>query len=526
MKNFKQVLALAVVFCVMLSTVAFAVPTDVVGTKYESAATRLGALGIMIGDTDGNFNPEKVVTRAEMAKIVVYMVGSAAAAESAKDSSKFSDVGTHWASGFISVAASLGIVNGMGDNKFAPDAEVTYAQAVTMVVRAMGYETAAKDKGGYPTGYLVVATQYEVTDGVDGSLNKGVVRGAIAQMVDNALDKPLMVQVTYSSGGDKEYVESGTQGTAEQTILTDKLKLDAYKGTVSAFDAEKNKVTFKSVTKREIKNSVVQYNSTSLGQVSYAKGLTFTADVKEMQVEFWVNDDDVVVAYTYPDDVEIVFGNIKTINGASSTALKAKMYKVAGTASSTVEIAEDFLFSNGVEYAIDADEITLYDMEADEEFIPDDNNDMAASVDLALYTEKLAKLVIIDGVVEKICFMNFTTKGIVTEVKDAYIKYSEDGVKSASIIANLDIAENVSVLLNGVVSSLTAIKPGMYIEFNSYTEDNADEDSYYIAATDASVKGKLAQTKNTSSFFVDTKEVKASMPTVKAGTMEYYVSSN
>ena len=51
---------------------------------------------------------------------------------------------------------------GYGDGNFGPDDTVTYNQAVKMVVSALGFDPMANSKGGWPTGYLVVANTYNI----------------------------------------------------------------------------------------------------------------------------------------------------------------------------------------------------------------------------------------------------------------------------------------------------------------------------------------------------------------------------
>ena len=84
-----------------------------------------------------------------------------AVAEAAKGlATGFTDIpATHWASGYVGAAAKLGVVNGVGNNKFDPEAPVKYEDAITMIVRALGYEPAAKEKGAYPFGYLLASSR-------------------------------------------------------------------------------------------------------------------------------------------------------------------------------------------------------------------------------------------------------------------------------------------------------------------------------------------------------------------------------
>lgn len=121
----------------------------------------------MLGDDLGNFNPNKIVTRAEMATMICRMMGSKSGGPI---KATFADVPTsHWANSFINEAVNLGIVNGYGNGKFGPSDTVTYIQAVAMVLRAAGMDGLAERWGGYPDGYIEVATEY----GYSGELNIG-----------------------------------------------------------------------------------------------------------------------------------------------------------------------------------------------------------------------------------------------------------------------------------------------------------------------------------------------------------------
>jgi len=93
--------------------------------KYADAVAYLSEVGIMCGDDKGNFNPDKTVTRAEMATIICNMLGEAD--DITKTGGIFNDVPeSHWASGYIAKAVSLKIISGYGDGSFGPDDTVTY----------------------------------------------------------------------------------------------------------------------------------------------------------------------------------------------------------------------------------------------------------------------------------------------------------------------------------------------------------------------------------------------------------------
>lgn len=234
MRNLKKVLALVVAFSMMLSVVAFADYADVAeDASYADAVELLSALDIIKGDDLGNFNPDKTITRAEFAAVVCRALGYGDVA----GVNNFVDVpADHWAAGVIGYAAQLGIVNGYGDNKFGPEDNVTYDQAVKMLVVALGFENVAQRKGGYPSGYLAVASQYKITSGVKATAEAP--RATVAQLVYNALSTPKMDQTSFGTYNEKWEVLDGKGGRDYATLLTDR---DIYiaTGVVGAKDGDK-----------------------------------------------------------------------------------------------------------------------------------------------------------------------------------------------------------------------------------------------------------------------------------------------
>jgi len=229
MKNLKKVLALVVAMTMMLGTVGFAAYTDVdAEADIYTAVSTLSSLNILTGYDDGSFKPEGDITRAEFCAVVCRALGFNQ--EAAPTATAFSDVpAEHWASYYISTLADQNIVNGMGDGTFAPDANVTYEQAIKMLVVALGFEPMAAQKGGYPTGYLVVANTYEMTEGIKAVQNAPATRGVVAQLTYNALDVPVMEQVSYGTENVWQILDGSSYGTKESEYKTLLTKLDVAK---------------------------------------------------------------------------------------------------------------------------------------------------------------------------------------------------------------------------------------------------------------------------------------------------------
>ena len=89
---------------------------------------------------------------------------------------------------FITLAQAMGIINGNGDGTFAPDDFLTYDQAVKMILCTVGYgEQLAKEKGGYPDGYIAVAKDFGITGGMTFQGNDRVSRENFELMLTKCL---------------------------------------------------------------------------------------------------------------------------------------------------------------------------------------------------------------------------------------------------------------------------------------------------------------------------------------------------
>lgn len=236
-KNLKKVISsVAALTMVASSVAAFAVDfPDVESTaSYAQAVQELSALDVISGYDDGTFGPDKLVTRAEITKMIVDALAERSSAEASTESTKFADVSAdHWAKGYINQGVANGFIAGMSDTEFDPDANVTYVQAQKMLVSAIGYETYAQAQGGWPTGYKTYAASLDITKGISGITDSTeLTRAQVAQMIDNAMDAPLCVIASWKTewNGSKTpnlEVRDGKEGRAYETLFTE--KHDAYK---------------------------------------------------------------------------------------------------------------------------------------------------------------------------------------------------------------------------------------------------------------------------------------------------------
>jgi len=230
-KRFVSTMATTAILVSGISTSSFAaLSNDVIGTDYEEAAKVLGAFEIMVGDAGtGLFRPNDSIKRSEVTKVAVALKGLSNVANDST-TTKFPDVEKdHWATGFINVGTTEGLIIGDDKGNFRPDDNITYSEAITILVRALGYEPQAQAKGGFPTGYLVSGNSMGLTSGVAVAAarsSKPVTRGQIAQLAYNALNINLMEQVGFGDNAKFEIVDD--------TLLTSKLDAKLVEGRVTA----------------------------------------------------------------------------------------------------------------------------------------------------------------------------------------------------------------------------------------------------------------------------------------------------
>ena len=200
--------------------------TDIYDTNVAQAAETLRLLGIVSGTGGTSFSPERALTRAEFCKLAVELMGNGDKVASQMNRTVFQDVpSTHWARGYIAVATQgtttgsgdtavtiPGIIRGDAYGNFNPDRAITYGEAVTILVRILGYGDS--DVGMvWPDGYLAKADELEITEGLNLTANDTITRGQAALMMENLL-------FTNSKEG-KEYLTTLGCTITDETILFD-----------------------------------------------------------------------------------------------------------------------------------------------------------------------------------------------------------------------------------------------------------------------------------------------------------------
>lgn len=366
MKNLKKVLALVVtltmvigLFSMMTASAAYSDVKD--DATYAEAVNVLSSLAILQGNPDGTFKPDATITRAEFAAVVCRANGLESAANGAKGTTAFTDVAAdHWASGYINMATQSGIIKGYGDGTFGPEDTVKYEQAIKMLVVSLGYTPKAETMGGYPSGYLAIAAQKDITAGASGNAGEPATRATVARLVYNALDVYLMTQTAY--GTDPAWSESTTD-----TLLSTKLKVDKIEGIVTGNNAnEPTAKTVKATINYTKKNGVVVFTPvngdyTNAPNVDADVGTTNVNTLIGYSVVAYVKDIDDSSIATYiavaPKSGENIVASVKFDNVDASTTGAQFQYwinKDTDSKTTTLDLSSSLkLYKNGLPYTLD-----------------------------------------------------------------------------------------------------------------------------------------------------------------------------
>lgn len=161
--------------------------------QYAEAIQKLFDDGIVDGYLDENgvrtYKPDATITRGEFTKLLVATMLKKVPATLNAVSCGFNDVDTDptvsWTIPYIDYAVKASIINGYEDGTFRAKNTVTFAEAVKMVVCAMGYSTVVEKTEPWYDGYLKIAQSIGILNGAYTGADVAASRGLVAQLIFN-----------------------------------------------------------------------------------------------------------------------------------------------------------------------------------------------------------------------------------------------------------------------------------------------------------------------------------------------------
>lgn len=505
----RKFISLAVVFTMLCSLLfpAFSYANDIEGTKYEEAIVKLAALNTIKGYEDGSFKPENTITRAELATIITFVLGLQDAADLAKETpTRFSDVKTNeWYTGYINIAANENVISGYPDGTFKPSENVSYSEAVTMLVNALGLKQVVDKSGGtWPSNYMSKASQLGITkvlSSVNGSAK--AIRGDVFLMAWETL-----LQNQWGATGFNDQGEI-TYGNLGKTLLEEKYPDYVYNnnGKMEAKYFEEILVTNTPATKDTLKANQIEIE---LDDIATMLGITSTtaSDTKPYKV---TNDKIVICLPENVDassllgkEVTIFFGkdNCVAYIGATSDALSRGELETIDSTNSKVKV-------DGTKYTLTSDaDLYINNVEITDAITGINNDDVKTKLS---YLETLTDSM--DGVIKADMLLNSSNKITSLQISIAgtfnitlanaekyeFEQFIVKNVRSDSTLVDLngtrkfktedidDEDSDVIVMKNGNIAKAEDIEVGNVV----MTAKNPDGNIRLITVTDEIVTGSL-----------------------------------
>jgi len=275
---------------------------DTTGHEDETAIALLKTLALVKGDDLGNFNPDDTITRAEFCAMIVRALGLETASGFAKFPTRFPDVTANysWAYGYINVATDRGVIKGYPDGTFKPGDPVQQSEALTMVMRALGYKDTLP--GSWPMNYIYVGAELGLVESTF-QTTASATRAFVARMIGKMLGLPLVYEPNKDNPGEFQDVPGENQPFGYA-----KLGVEIWKtGMVTAVSTTNKTITLDNGTPKGYASTVVVFGK--VDTVSALKGYT---------VEAWVNKSGAIV-FVATTTADYLNGKITAINVSDQT---------------------------------------------------------------------------------------------------------------------------------------------------------------------------------------------------------------
>ena len=251
----KRILAFTLMLTMLISL--FCVTSMVSAAKNNYDVIK--ALGLIKNFPTEHKNPSDRPTRAELAAVAVTMVHPSMSYEIEK--MYFEDVPLdYWALKHIELAASINIMRGYG-RTFEPEGQISFIEAVVTMVRVAGYEHIAQARGGYPTGYMLVANERGISRGMGISNDAKINFADLSTLIINTLDVDVMLMT-----GIGDSIRFGS--TPGKTVLTECLSHIKVRGILTENDIT-SLAGISSLPENHVVISEKRYNAGTTNAASY-----------------------------------------------------------------------------------------------------------------------------------------------------------------------------------------------------------------------------------------------------------------
>lgn len=200
-KTLAAVSALLVIFSAIFCQVLPAYAEYGDEPDYAESMQRLMDLGIFSASEPGRMDLEGVVTREQLATVIIKLAGHEDKTTLYRNIGLFSDVpSSRWSAGYVGTAVRLGYIKARPDGLFHPEESVTFADVSEIFADLLRYSDYTLS-GSYPDKYINLMASLGILDGINYSAKAPVTRGQLAVMIDRLL-------VTKVFGDSRDFVDT------------------------------------------------------------------------------------------------------------------------------------------------------------------------------------------------------------------------------------------------------------------------------------------------------------------------------
>ena len=496
-------------------------PDSIVG----NAVAELVPYGIISGYPEGDFRPDAIITRAEVAKVIVtFLKLQNVAVEGVPTGFADVDATSHWAQKFIRLAIDYKIVNGYTDGTFKPDDPVKYSEAVKMIVCALGYGELAVNRtpagAAWYVGYITQAAELGLLKNIaTDKQDEYAPRGIVAILTANALDAKVANNSADQTGG--VGVSQGGTTAREEYQKTEKVEgvvVSCSQTSIGGAAVSGSSRYIGILANGEVKICTVPYGTDTMALLGYAVSANIQSNTGDIPIVS-------TISKTSSNSIDVIEASLierVTANGISywESDYSNDTVQVGFESNMSIVYNGKYLGSGAASYIsyfnnVKAGNITLISNDGDAEA------DVAIINDCKIYAvssqgtdsaTKLKKIYALYGggdfvVPEKTGYVTVNNKGTdVVDTKNFTVsKYdiinlyaSEDGT-----IFNMTVTKNKK---SGVVSSISGntitIGGNEYQFAYNFAEYQGADKPTFVAGSSATVyldaTGKIAAAENVS----------------------------
>ena len=180
--------------CMLILSLIFSVP-QVISAQEQNTETANLLKALELYEED---NMELHLTRADFCIIMANVLKFSIPYEE----SVFVDVSEdYYASAAIYTLYRLNLIRGKDETHFCPEDELNMQEAVTLLIRFLEYEQMAQYKGGYPSGYYMIAKDIGLLAGIDYHPEKILSVGAFSKLFENLMEIEVFSVISVNSDG-------------------------------------------------------------------------------------------------------------------------------------------------------------------------------------------------------------------------------------------------------------------------------------------------------------------------------------